>query len=594
MKQYVISLALACSAVLAANAQSDTLAIGYCNGQTATTTAHRCESKAWNHAALRLSSEALSAYKGNSIVGVRAGLVNVLNTDTLTVWLRSERDGQNLAEATVIRKTGTKNVQKGWNRIVFCQPYAITGNEEELYVGYSIRQKASSDIVSIVEPKRIGTSFIKQGTSSSWTDVSSEGVLCVEALVTGNNMPDYDLGLSSATVTPCPSVSATAVQLSLGVHNYGTKAVEGYTFNLSADATANVDAHIATALPSLADTTITVVLDPQVATGDKTQWLVKLTAIDNGTDCNELNNQTAPYYTYTRKEVLEEFTTEKCTACPTGAANIHTLLDKEGYGDNILVVAHHVGYYTDGFTLGYNATDKTYEEEELLWFYNNGSSTYAPGAMFNRKAYFTTSSNKPTPVFTPTNYNTLEAYAEYELQQTTNAMLSISLDKATDGSKVDVHVGGVCNDLYSSDNPYVQVYLIENDIRSDSQVSATGTYYQQHVTRAYNSIWGEPVEWNDKAFAYDCSFTIDAEWNQKNMEVVAFLYNRDADNVKNNVIENGASASLSVDASGIASLQHEAARELARYTIAGMQASASTKGIVIIKMSDGRTLKTIQ
>ncbi len=592
MNKYIITALLA-GTFVSAKAQCDTLAVGYCNGKTATATEHRLDGKGWNSAALCLSEEALSAYQGNNITGIRAGFVNVLNTDTVTVWLRSEKDGANLAEATVVRKTGTKNIAKGWNKILFNKPYAITGEEGTLYAGYSIRQKASSDIVSIVAPKRIGTSYIKQG-EKAWQDVSSEGVLSIEALVAGENMPDFDLGIGSAMVKPRPSVSPTALQLELGVHNYGTKDVKGFTLELRSGDTWKVNSHVDASLLSLADTTLTLIIDPQKATNNNTAMTVTLLSLDNATDCNSKNNTTIPYYTYTRNVILEEFTTEQCTACPTAAANIHTLLEDERFVGSVIAVAHHVGYYTDGFTLGYNAENKTYEEEELLSFYNNGTDVYAPGGMLNRKPYFTSKSNKPTPVFVLTNYATLEAYTLHETELTTNAMLSIDLKKAADGSKVDVHVGGICNELYASKNPYIQVYLIENNIRSTNQSGASGTYYQQHVTRDCNGIWGEPITWHDNAFSYDCSFAINRECNTKNMEVVAFIYNYDNEDLKNCAIENGVSIQLDAE-TGIDEVAIDnGAHEIARYGIDGSKATASSKGIAIVKLSDGRTVKIIR
>ena len=53
------------------SAQSDTLNIGYCNGKVASTTLYKQDGKAWNNAAIYLSKDALSAYKGNRIAGIR-------------------------------------------------------------------------------------------------------------------------------------------------------------------------------------------------------------------------------------------------------------------------------------------------------------------------------------------------------------------------------------------------------------------------------------------------------------------------------------------------------------------------------------------
>lgn len=585
MRKTIFSL-LYLMAAIGAQAQSDTLSIGYCNGKVNTESSHKKNGKCWNNCALWLSKEALNSYEGNAIVGVKAGLVNVLNTDTLVVWVRKKKDGPNIAEAKVVRKTGTGNVAKGWNKLLFDQPLTLDTNQEGYYVGYSLRQRATVEAVSTVQPARIGTSFLQQG-NGEWQDISSEGVLSIEALVAGSNMPDYDLGVASATIVPRPSVSTTALSLSVGVHNYGTKAAKGYTIALKAADVPTQTVHIAQSLPAMADTTLSLIVDPGVATHAQTQWTVELTASDGATDCNASNNTTVPYYTYVRNVLLEEFTTEKCSNCPTAAANLHTLLGDERFSANVMAVAHHVGYYTDWLTLS--------GEEELLRFYDNGNDTYAPAAMANRKAYFENNAGKSVPVFLPTDYELLEKVTATELQQSTNAMISVDLQMANNNSVVNVCVGGVCNELYNQASPRVTVYLVENDIKAQAQEGASGTYYQQHVTRAVNATWGEPVEWKDGAFSYNCSFTIDPTWNTKNMEVVAFVGNYDAGDVSNCAIENCAKATLPVGGSTAVKGINAAddVQTVARYTLSGAVAPRGYKGVTIIKLSDGSAAKQI-
>ena len=94
MKHILLTLAFVCT-TMGAQAQSDTLAIGFCNHEVATETEHRMDGKGWNNAALYLPKESLSSYRGNKIVGINAGFVNVLNTDSLKIWIRSEKDGKN-------------------------------------------------------------------------------------------------------------------------------------------------------------------------------------------------------------------------------------------------------------------------------------------------------------------------------------------------------------------------------------------------------------------------------------------------------------------------------------------------------------------
>ena len=569
---------------MGAQAQSDTLAIGFCNHEVATETEHRMDGKGWNNAALYLPKESLSSSRGNKIVGINAGFVNVLNTDSLKIWIRSEKDGKNLAQGLAIRKTGTGKVVKGWNKVLFDQPLAIDQSTEGLYVGYSFRQKGSSSIISVVSPARIGTSFIQQG-DGAWTDVSGEGVLSIEALVTGNTLPEYDLGIASATIVPAPAVSPTALKVMLSVHNYGIKGVGRFTLAMKADGIDPIETPIEKEILPLGESEVSFTVDPKVMTGAETKWSIELKAIEGGNDVNAENNTTTPYYTYTKNVVLEEFSTEKCIACPQAATNIHALLEDKEVEGKVIVVVHHVGFYTDKFTLD--------GEEDLLWFYNNGTGTYAPAAMINRKAYFTSSSNLPTPVFSPSDYALLKAGVTQEAKLGTNAMLSIVLDG--DSTEVKASISGICNSLYSASNPYIMVYLVENEVETNDQVGVTGStkYFQQHVTRACNGVWGEPITWKDNTFSYQTSFTLDPSWNQKNMEVVAFIYNHDKDNIKNCVIENAASLPLGKEAASISTAASGRPHEVARYAIDGRRVDAAHKGLAIIKLSDGSTVKRV-
>lgn len=567
---------------MAGHAQNDTLAIGFCNHEVATATEHKMDGKGWNNAAVYISKEALASYRGNEIVGINAGVVNVLNTDSLKIWIRNEKDGKNLAEGLAIRKAGTKAVVKGWNKILFDKPLNIDNSTEGLFIGYSFRQKATSDIISIVGSARIGTSFIKQG-DGSWTDVSKEGVLSIEALVAGNALPEYDLGIASATIMPAPSVSPTALKVTLSAHNYGMKAVDKFYLTMKADGINDLETAIEKNIPSLGETELSFTVDPKVATGADTKCSITLTGIDGGTDSNAENNSTVPHYTYIKNVVLEEFTTEQCSNCPIAAANIHNLLEDKDVDGNIIVVAHHVGFYTDWLTLP--------DEEDLMWFYNASGNTYAPAAMINRKTYFTSKTNQPTPVFLPTNYSELKAYVAHELTLSTNAMLSVALDKSSD-SEIKVKVDGICNDLYSASNPYIMVYLIENELKAKSQEGASGTYFQQHVTRATNNgVWGEPIAWTGNSFSYQTSFTLAPAWNKKNMEVVAFVYNYNKDNIKDCAIENAASTPLEKDVTAIGSASTDQPYEVARYAADGRRVDANHKGLTIVKLSNGMTVK---
>ena len=590
MRKLFVSLLTALSFCSAAAEQGDTLYLGYCNGNYNTSPTVQSEGKGYTDAAILLTREALSAYEGNSLVGVRAALVERINTDTLRVWVRSSLTGENLATGYVLR-SGTGGITKGWNQVVFDQPLTISHNLGDLYVGYSLHHKASLNAISLIEASGETPSFIRLN-KGEWQDYSAKGVVCVEALVAGDHMPSYDLGLGIASVVPAPSYGEYVVKATVQLHNYGTKPTEGFTLALAAGELASQSIHFNQHIEPLADSTLTFTVDMGVRTDENTQWSLSIESIDGSEDENTGNNATVPIYKFLKNVLIEEFTTERCVNCPRVAGYLHAALELEDLRDRVIAVAHHAGYYTDWLTQPC--------DEELTWFYNNGVSTYAPAMGFNRQPLFETSAGKPTPLTNPTSAEMIAQCCRYEMQQPANAMLDMRLDFNADSTKVSITVGGVCTAAYKTEHPYICLYLLENEIKAKSQEGADGMYMQQHVKRAYNSTWGEPIAWNERRFSYEYDFDIDPSWVKANMEVVAFVYNYDETDPANCAIDNAVAVSLMqhADTPHLAVSNSRSAsdiRPVAEYNLNGQRivTRGVTKGIHIVRMSDGTVRKVL-
>lgn len=587
MKKYVIYLITLLSVFAAPSAaQTDTLHLGYCNGQYNKSSKITSSGKGYAEAAVRLTKEALSAYNGNSLVGVRAALEERINTDTLKVWVRSSLTGEDIAHGYVLRN-GSGGIVKGWNIVKFDSPLGITDDLGDVYVGYSLHHKASVSAVSVIDRYIDNTSFVRVN-KGDWQDYSEKGMACVEALVAGDNIPSYDLGLGLATLVPSPAAGEYAVKGTVQVHNYGTKAVSGISVELTADGQTARTVKMDGTIESLADTTMTFSVDMGIATDEETQWTLRLASIDNAEDENEANNLTTPIYKFQKNVLIEEFTTERCINCPTAAGYLHELLEDDDYKDYVNVITHHAGFYTDWLTQPC--------DEELTWFYNNGTSTYAPAVMFNRLALFTNSSSKPTATENPQSADFLRAYCSFITETAANAMLDLKLELNADSTSLNVVVGGLCTSAYKTNNPHICLYLLENDVKAQQQTGADGVYLQQHVNRAYNSTWGEPVEWTNRRFTYTYDFTIDPSWVKNNMEVVAFIYNYDETDPTNCEVDNSASAKLVNQGgtpSGINGISSEC-QPVEYYNVNGIRInSGEAHGLTIIKMSDGTYRKQI-
>ena len=63
--------------------------------------------------------------------------------------------------------------------------------------------------------------------------------------------------------------------------------------------------------------------------------------------------------------------------------------------------------------------------------------------------------------------------------------------------------------------------LTEDNIAAHAQMGAEGSFTHQHVTRAINSICGEPIEWDGNKFSYEVSLGLNTVYFTKNDKVQA-------------------------------------------------------------------------
>ena len=191
----------------------------------------------------------------------------------------------------------------------------------------------------------------------------------------------------------------------------------------------------------------------------------------------------------------------------------------------------------------------------------------------------------------------MEGYANTELRRGADVMLDLALTYNEDSTNVTVNVGARKNSNYTTANPYLNVYLLENDIYTRNQSGSGGEFYHQHVKRQYNSSWGSPVNWDGNDFSYTYTFDLEDGWNKDNMEVLAFIYNygysyanREVDNCVRLKLKDAKS-----EITGIlpATGTHGAATVVARYDLMGRPVTEATKGVQLIRLSDGTVQKVV-
>jgi len=220
-----------------------------------------------------------------------------------------------------------------------------------------------------------------------------------------------------------------------------------------------------------------------------------------------------------RKVLLEDYTGQKCPNCPE-AAEIATSL-KEIYGEQVVVVALHAGFYsvpeeTGNFTADY----RTVEGSELNSYF---AFPAYPMGMVNR-----TSFSGSTILLKDSWEGAVAAQLELDVQ----AGIIITNSYNSSSRKLDCTLETeFVNDMEGTYN--LCVFIIESGIVSPQQTESgvVMDYVHNHMLRtSMNGTWGEPVGTDGSAtggvkVTNNYSFTLPDEWNAENCAVVAFVYN---------------------------------------------------------------------
>lgn len=500
-------------------AQEDEVHLGYCSGEVATQGAFTVNGKTWVSGAIYLPTSILQRYTGAKIVRIRAGLASKLNIDSLRVWVRDSLNGPDLSNGTITLHSEPK-ISRGWNDVSLDSAVEVK-SAQGLYIGYSYHQKTATGAISAVGSKLTNAFFAQVSTDGEWKDMSSKGILSVEGVLVGVQKPDYDLALLSAKATPHEDGATYLMKVKLA--NNGTKPVTGFTLKTSYTNGEEAETtHLNDTIAPGENAEIAYDISRQKASGSES-ITVSIISLDDGEDATAENNSVKASFGYERKVLVEEYTTEKCSNCPRVAGYIKNALAMPKYSNNVVVVCHHAGYYTDWLT---QECDK-----ELCEFYG---VSYAPAVMFDR------SNLDDLGLYLCPDQSMVCSILDYRLAQETKASVSINATYDENSRKLNLTVSGEREGVFTKNPRRLIIYLTESNIEAHAQagVAEGETYLQQHVIRAYNGTWGDVIDWNINQFSRDYSFDIDTAWNPSNMQIVACIASYNSSDKTDCVIEN--------------------------------------------------------
>lgn len=554
--------------------------LGSCDHKIAGSNGYGSDSAGEISAALFIPSSKLRSLAGNGISRVDVGLISRINVRDMTVWVRKTLNGDNLASAYVERGI------LGWNEVNFSDPYIIEENCPGLYVGFTYSNTGSSHPVSFIGESGDYTSWFRSKAGAEWEDMTSKGALSLEVIVTGNNLPQYDLSLLSCNVYPDLSGDGDRYIVSGTVANLAMKAINGFTLKVSDSVSEGPEQEVA--LQILPGEEVPFSVSYPAGFDLSGEVSVDITRLADGQDADPVNNSLVTLVAYPRNVLFEEFTTEQCVNCPAAAEMVNDVMSRHNhYNGRVVSVCHHSGFGTDDFTREC--------DNDLLWMYDMGGLAFAPAAMFDRQPIFKRGLNldRFEPIVALRSEKDIEECIEEAMKIVPHAMVAINV-LSSDESSATVEVKVITDNEFSLTSPNLTFYMTQDNVKAIHQEGATGKYIHNHLIRFDNGGWGEPIELEENSYSKVFNVELDPEWKREDLGFVAFLAERDEENVANNVVENSAFAPLVAKPSGntaVSEINTGDAVPVAQYDIHGRRISGNHEGLSIVIMSDGSVKK---
>ncbi|MBD5358091.1 MAG: Omp28-related outer membrane protein [Bacteroides sp.] len=566
MRKILLSIVACLGLYGSGHAEISDVNLGYCGGQDPTSYVKCSEKEVWVSGAIYIPASTLNTYGGNQINGVQAGLKSKLNVDELKVWLRSDLDGENIVEQTINSETDQK-IAKGWNTLKFDTPWDIPSDSETgLYIGYSYFQKKTSQAMGVIETPAQNALYVQFG-DQPWEDYSNEGTLCVEALVSGDNLPKVNLAFTNLDIPDVYVIDNGTMNIGGTVQNRATYTVTGFDVNAFVDGEKTGTAHVDCNIAYGESGEFSVELPLGITTlGDGTGSVtVTLDNINEGSDEDMSDNTLSGSFLiaehdFKHRIFVEEFTTEQCPNCPRVGTYIHDALEKDEFKDDVIVVCHHSGYYTDWLTSSFDAN--------YLWLFNDGGSTYAPAIAVDRGLQ-----NDHTSVWCPTSSGEMEGAWRKALNKPAFVSLNITAElDPEDENHVFVTVNGAKSLDELCDNPTITVYIVEDNIKARSQAGGGSDYTHYHVNRAVNSVWGDELQFEGDDYEYTCEFNLSQLWVRENLQIVAMIGNYNSLNAADCAVMNASNLLFTAfDPTGVKSIESNSNEEVEIFSVSGIR-----------------------
>jgi len=374
------------------------------------------------------------------------------------------------------------------------------------------------------------------GWAGSFNDTTGTGTLHGGIFKFDGTIPTpfaNDLAVT-ALITPSTieGVASSAAQVQITITNMGTNPQSSYNALYAVNGVAVADEAVSTTInPGESfDYTFTTTYDFSTM-GDYTIGYAINLANDEDTS-NDSTSTTVQLY-YPKNILHEQFTTEQCPNCPPVLAYMDDMHAK--YGSHLVTITHHSGYYTDFLT--------NQAAGDMLEYYNDGGSTFAPAGMFDRhhNGLDNDGSNgvDPGPIFWDG-----APFGETRIQsRIMPGYVSVNIDGLYDPNTRELTVdvtGDFVNDF--AGDLGINVWLTEDHIAQQSQASAPAGFEHRYTQRVpltnFNGDLLQSGASTGDTYSKSYTYTLDAGWEASNMYIVAFVGDYSATDVNAREVHN--------------------------------------------------------
>lgn len=387
-----------------------TLAFGYCSDFYTAVGGENLVGSVLE-AAIEIPAEQAAKWIGNEITGMRIGFGTSTSKEVM-VYVTEDLSGE-----PMFLQTAKMTQDMGWNQVTFDEPYTVTG--KPFFVGYMVKIDNGNDYP-------VGIDYtIPENEYGDWMGLNNEwehigefyGSVCVQALVSGPDLPSYSAAVLDAFIPPFVTTGnpfLAAVQIT----NNGTKTITSITVSVKVNGLEVASPTVKTEEP-LASGDFAWVDLPDLTfdqQGANLPMTFAVTQVNSSSNESAVETEITGYLNssdkgFRRNVVVEEFTGTWCGFCPRGIVGMKYM--EENYAEEGFI----------GVAVHYNDAMQSNSYVTIANDFSNGSY---PSAVVDRTYYFDPSAE------------TMEEYFLYEQQYPSYAGLDVEATYNASTGKVKV------------------------------------------------------------------------------------------------------------------------------------------------------------